>query len=80
MIGVIEGEGRLKGKMGAIRCRTETGAEFKIGTGFSDEQRQWDVVPSVGEFIRYRCMEFTPAGIPRHPVFLNVIVNNFLVI
>lgn len=69
---ILPGEGKHEGRMGAIQCRMDNGVVFKIGTGFTDDQRQGDAMPSVGERVRYRCMEFTPSGVPRFPVFVSV--------
>lgn len=80
VIQVLAGEGKHRGRVGAIRCEFEdpkTGEKrrFNIGTGFTDTERHFDNAPKVGDWVRYRCMEFTPAGIPRFPVFLNVILK-----
>lgn len=58
-------------KLGALRVRdVKTGAEFNIGTGFTDEQRlaYWDQ-PLLTKIVRYK---FFPSGnktAPRFPVF-----------
>ena len=75
VIGVIPGEGKHEGKMGALLCRMENGVEFKVGTGFNDTERLMTECPSVGDFVRFKCQEFTQTGKPRFPIFLNVIVK-----
>jgi DNA ligase-1 len=76
IIGIEPGKGKHEGRMGALVCRDhETGVVFNVGTGFTDEQREWwnridgDVVNSRLD-IRWRAMERTRDNIPRHPVFV----------
>ena len=63
--GIQPGEGKHVGRMGALLCRdTETGTKFKIGTGFSDADRErtdWLMTS-----IRWEAHELTRDGIPRH--------------
>ena len=40
IVAVVEGQGRLKGKLGSFVCQSQDGlVECNVGTGFSDEQR-----------------------------------------
>lgn len=65
----VPGKGRHKHRTGALACRSvKSGKEFRVGTGFSDEQRQNP--PPVGSRITFKYQELTAAGIPRFPVFL----------
>jgi DNA ligase-1 len=66
-----------KGTMGAMICLRSDGVEFKVGTGFTQEQRQeyWDnrdtLIPNI-TFVKYR---FQPSGAkeaPRFPSFLGL--------
>jgi DNA ligase-1 len=57
------GRGRLAGMMGALRLRNVAGIEFRIGTGFTDEQRRHP--PAVGSWISYTHRGHTPSGVPR---------------
>lgn len=66
--GYEPGKGKHKGRVGALVLRSDTGKEFKAGTGLSDKQRL--VPPSVGSRVTYRYQELTQDGIPRFPVFL----------
>jgi DNA ligase 1 len=69
--GHAPGKGRHKGRLGALECTAlDNGAEFRVGTGFSDEQR--DDPPAVGATITFKYQELTNAGIPRFPVFLKM--------
>ena len=44
--------------------------EFKIGSGFTDEQRESP--PKIGETVTFKYQELTRAGKPRFPVFLRI--------
>jgi len=66
------GVGKHVGRMGAlvVDCFTTPTqcVQFKVGTGFTDEQREAEY--PVGTVIRWRAMELTKDGIPRCPVFV----------
>lgn len=69
------GEGKHEGRMGALVCTDYPDSppkdgliRFKIGTGFTDSQREQEW--RVGEVIRWRAMERTRDGVPRFPVFI----------
>lgn len=57
------GRGRLAGLMGALRVRNVSGIEFRVGSGFTDEQRRHP--PAVGSWISYTHRGHTPSGVPR---------------
>ena len=61
-IGIVYGGGKA-GLMGALRVRNVAGIEFRIGTGFTDEQRRHP--PAVGSWISYTHRGHTPSGVPR---------------
>ncbi|MBE2896004.1 DNA ligase [Pasteurellaceae bacterium HPA106] len=63
----IEGKGQFAGMLGAISCVNRYGV-FKIGSGFSVEQRQNP--PAVGSKITYQYQGFTAQGKPRFAIFL----------
>ena len=67
VIGHKSGSGRHAGRMGALVCVNDAGKRFKVGTGFTDAQR--DVPPAIGSVVTYRYQETTAAGVPRFPVF-----------
>lgn len=51
-IGVEEGKGRLKGKIGKLICQDSTGQlNFRVGTGLKDEDRDRDPSYYVGNII-----------------------------
>lgn len=70
VIGHAPGRGRLAGRLGALRVRTEAGVVFQIGTGFSDAQR--DTPPPLGSTVTYTHRGLTPLGVPRFASFLRV--------
>lgn len=59
------------GTLGALKVRTPDGRVFNIGTGFTDQERKsfWQEQP-LGKLVKYKAMEFSDYGLPRHPVFL----------
>lgn len=64
------GRGRHEGRLGALRVRAEDGTVFRIGTGFSDAQR--DAPPAIGSVVTYTHQGRTEAGVPRFASFLRV--------
>lgn len=62
------GRGRLAGTMGALRVRDEAGAEFLIGSGFSDAQRA--TPPAVGSVVTFAYRGRTASGVPRFASFV----------
>jgi DNA ligase OB-like domain len=63
--GVIEGEGKYKGMLGAFLT-----AKGKVGSGFTDEDRRvlYDLT-LVGSMVEVECQKLTPLGMFRHPRF-----------
>jgi len=64
------GQGKYRGKLGALRVRTDEGKEFSVGSGFTDAQRESP--PAVGTVITYRFRGSTAEGLPRFPSFLRI--------
>ncbi|CAD7941783.1 unnamed protein product [Amoebophrya sp. A25] len=67
---IEKGTGKYKDCMGALHCKDKNGSTFKVGTGFTDNQRQ--APPTVGAIITVKYQEKTNDGKPRFPVFLRV--------
>lgn len=63
------GKGKYAGKLGSLSCRNELG-EFKIGSGFTDADRENP--PAAGTLITYRHRGFTQKGLPRFATYLRV--------
>jgi DNA ligase-1 len=70
VIGHQPGEGKHTGKMGALICLTKDKVQFKVGSGFSDKQR--DNPPPIGSTITFKYQELTVAKKPRFPTFVAV--------
>jgi DNA ligase-1 len=68
--GYVAGNGKHEGRMGALLVRTAYGADIRLGTGFSDEQRTSP--PKIGSIVTYKYQEITKDGMPRFPVFVAV--------
>ncbi len=71
------GKGKFEGLLGSLICvDIFSNIEFKIGSGFSDEQRSNP--PKVGTIITYKYQNLTKYAKPRFPVFLRVKSDNNL--
>jgi len=66
----LPGAGRHAGRLGALLVEDDDGRRFRIGTGFTDAQR--DSPPPVGSRVTYRYRGLTAKGLPRFPSFLRV--------
>jgi DNA ligase-1 len=69
----LPGEGRHKGRLGALLVEMRDGTRFSIGTGFSDAERR--APPSVGAIVTFRYQELSDAGVPRFPSYVGVRVD-----
>ncbi|MCG9678889.1 DNA ligase [Vibrio sp. Isolate24] len=63
VVGYKVGKGKYSGKMGALLIQLNSGLEFYIGSGFSDEQRRHP--PKLGSTITFRYNGYTQNGIPK---------------
>ena len=70
VVGHRPGKGRNAGRMGALELQTPAGLRFRLGTGFSDAQR--NDPPPIGSLVTYRYRDLTPAGLPRFASFLRM--------
>jgi len=68
VIGHQEGTGKHMGRLGAVMAQLPSGVTFKVGTGFTDQQRENP--PAIGSLITFRYQELTNAGVPRFPSFI----------
>jgi DNA ligase-1 len=66
----LPGRGRHLGRLGALLVRSEGGAIFRLGTGFSDALR--DAPPPVGAVLTYTHRGHTSNGLPRFASFLRL--------
>ena len=69
VVGHVAGRGRHQGRMGALRVRTDEGAEFLVGTGFSDAEREDP--PPLGSVVTFSHRGTTAAGVPRFASYLH---------
>jgi len=70
VVGHLPGQGRHAGRLGALRVRTPEGRLLRIGSGFTDAQRQNP--PPIGSTITYRYNGLSAQGVPRFARFLRV--------
>ena len=73
VIGHLPGKGKFAGKLGALRMKMADGAQFSIGTGFTDADRESP--PAIGTVITYRFRGLTNKGLPRFPSFVRVRID-----
>ncbi|MEZ5538255.1 MAG: DNA ligase [Thiolinea sp.] len=66
----IGGKGKYTGMLGALLLETPEGIRFKIGSGFTDSERQNP--PAVGAWVTYRYRGKTKNDKPRFASFLRV--------
>lgn len=64
------GRGKYTGKLGALVVETADGIRFKLGTGFSDAQRENP--PKIGSLVTYTYKDKTKNGKPKFASFLRV--------
>ncbi len=72
----LPGKGRNKGRLGSLLVQLDDGTQFRIGTGFSDAERENP--PVVGEVITFKHYGRYQSGIPKFPSFLRVREDNSL--
>jgi DNA ligase 1 len=63
VLGHLPGRGRHEGRMGALRVQLPDGREFRLGTGFTDAERE--APPPVGTRVSFRYQGLTDDGLPR---------------
>lgn len=70
VIAHLPGKGKYKGMLGSLLVETPDGKRFKLGSGFSDQERQQP--PPIGAIITYKHYGKTRNGIPRFASFLRI--------
>lgn len=70
VIAHLPGKGKYVGLLGSLLVETSDGIRFKIGSGFSDKERQNP--PLIGSVITYRFTGKTRNNIPRFASFMRV--------
>jgi len=66
----LPGRGRLTGMLGALLVEMPDGRRFRLGTGFSDEERREP--PPLGATVTYKYLGKTRNGVPRFASFLRI--------
>ncbi len=66
----LTGKGRNTGRLGALLVRLEDGTQFKIGSGFSDLERENP--PEIGTLITFKFYNKYQSGIPKFPSFIRI--------
>ncbi len=66
----LPGRGRNRGRLGALLVALPDGTRFKVGTGFSDAERENP--PPIGSTITFKYFGTFSSGIPRFPSFLRI--------
>ena len=70
VIGHLPGLGRNAKRLGALLVKLPDGVQFKIGTGFSDRER--DKPPPIGSTITFKYYGLNKSGVPRFASFLRI--------
>ncbi len=66
----LPGKGRNRGRLGSLLVALEDGKQFKLGSGFSDEQRESP--PPVGALVTFKYYGRYRSGIPKFPSFMRI--------
>ncbi|NDW21811.1 DNA ligase [Alteromonas hispanica] len=70
VIAHIKGKGKFKSMLGSLLVQTAEGVQFKLGTGFSNEERLHP--PHIGQWVTYKYYGYTGTGKPRFASFMHV--------
>lgn len=68
VIAHLPGHGKFAGMMGSMLVELRNGKQFKLGTGFTDQQRL--TPPPVGSWVTFKYYGFTQRGLPRFASFM----------
>lgn len=70
VVSYLPGNGKFQGKLGALLVEHADGRRFRLGSGFSDAQRERP--PPLGSHVTYRYNGLTSTGLPRFARFLRM--------
>ncbi|NQZ88916.1 MAG: DNA ligase [Colwellia sp.] len=70
VIAHLEGKGKYRNKMGSLKVKMSSGLIFKIGSGFTDKQRQKP--PPIGSTVTFKYIGKTARGVPKFASFLRI--------
>ncbi|WP_334019104.1 DNA ligase [Alteromonas sp. S015] len=68
VLALLPGKGRFKGMMGSLLVETREGIQFKLGTGFSENERQSP--PAIGSWVTFKYYGLTKNGKPKFASYL----------
>ncbi|MEH6471603.1 MAG: DNA ligase [Halopseudomonas sp.] len=71
----LPGKGKYQGMLGAIEVQLATGQRLKLGSGFSDLQRQNP--PPIGSTVSFKYFGLTETGKPRFASFLRSYTDSY---
>jgi DNA ligase-1 len=66
----LPGKGKFKGMLGSLLVESNDKKRFKIGTGFSNSERENP--PPIGAIITYKYFGLTSTGLPRFASFMRI--------
>lgn len=66
----IKGKGKYKNQLGSLKVKMPSGLTFKIGSGFTDQDRKSP--PPIGSTITFKYIGKTARGVPRFASFLRM--------
>jgi DNA ligase-1 len=66
----LPGKGRNKGRLGSLLVELEDGTQFRIGSGFSDAERESP--PPVGAVVTFKFYGKYQSGIPKFPSYMRI--------
>ena len=70
VIAYLPGKGKYKNQMGSLLVTTTDGVSFKIGSGFSDQQRREP--PPIGSIVTFKYYAKTKNGVPKFASFMRI--------
>lgn len=71
VVGHVPGRGKYEGLLGALLVERPDGLRFRLGTGFTDDERRRP--PPVGSSVAYAYNGLTRYGVPRFARFLRTV-------
>jgi DNA ligase-1 len=72
----LPGKGRNEGRLGSLLVELADGQQFKLGSGFSDAER--DSPPRIGATVTFKFYGKYRSGLPKFPSFLRIRQDNEL--
>ena len=75
VIGYRAGKGKFTGKVGSLKVQTAKGQIFYVGSGLSNAERANP--PPLSATIKFKYQGHTKTGLPRFPIFLEVLNPNY---